>query len=76
MCANCHPNPGQALVDFKDEGWDLGDIGDVRKLMGEDADGYTDEELMEMGRHADRFADAVFDWWQHRRNRDEPKQNS
>ena len=66
MCKHCHPNPAQALLNYRHDGSDFGDIGDMRKRMGEDAEKYSDEDLARVRQLLFVFADAAYDWWQQR----------
>ena len=68
MCKQCSPNPGAVLLDYEDDGSDFGDIGDMRRRMGSNADRYTDAELTRIRELLTDYANAAFLWWQRRRH--------
>lgn len=52
---------------------DLGDIGEVRKLLGPTLASKSDDEIMHIRDLIVGFADDAFDWWLHKSNEEESR---
>lgn len=66
MCRRC-PNAREFLLIYKLKRVDLGDLGEVRRLLGEASDALTDEQVARIRDLSVAFAEAAFDWWRRRR---------
>lgn len=68
MCDNCHPDIREVLFADPLPEVDLGDVGEVRKLLPPCLASLSDDEVVRIRDLVGGFVDDAFDWWIRRRN--------
>jgi len=63
MCRRCHPNLHDAIFNHQPLQVDFRDIGEVRRLLGDDYANRTDAEIANIRDLLVAFADHAFEYW-------------